>query len=110
MKKLIPFVVAMAMIASGWQGNLVAQEKEKSDEQATEQTTEDRQVEEKKPERPRRNKPPEWTERFDKRFVQQTPMLNDYAPNARGFDEEGNKFKLSSTDGKYTVLVFGCLT
>ena len=52
----------------------------------------------------------EWTVGYDRMFVDRTPILDDDAPDVGAFDEQGNPFELSDTFGKYTVLVFGCLT
>ncbi len=52
----------------------------------------------------------EWTERFDRMFLERAPLLNDHAPDVTAFDQHGGPFKLSSTRGQHTVLVFGCLT
>ena len=54
--------------------------------------------------------PGEWTERYDRMFLERAPLLNDHAPDVTAFDQHGTPFKLSSTRGQYTVLVFGCLT
>ena len=55
-------------------------------------------------------RPLEWTERFDQRYLEQAPLLNDYAPSVSAFDENGKRFRMRDTEGKYTVIVFGCLT
>lgn len=52
----------------------------------------------------------EWTARYNQRFLARSPLLNKPAPDVSVFDEQGNTFSLSRTQGKYTVLVFGCLT
>ena len=52
----------------------------------------------------------EWTARYDQRFLERAPLLNKAVPDVSVFDEQGNTFSLSRTQGKYTVLVFGCLT
>ncbi len=52
----------------------------------------------------------EWTDAFDQRFQDSIPLLGEFAPNAKAFDQQGNKFRISDTEGKYTVFVFGCLT
>lgn len=52
----------------------------------------------------------EWTEVYDKMFLKRTPLLDDYAPDVDAFDEQGQPFEFSSTQGKHTVVVFGCLT
>lgn len=112
MKTLIPLLMTVAITLGSWQNDALAQEKEATDQkQAIDQKQANQQDDEtKKNRRPRRPKPPEWTERYDKLFLERTPMLDDYAPDASGFDEAGNEFELSDTQGKYTVIVFGCLT
>ena len=52
----------------------------------------------------------EWTERYDARFLKQDPQVGATMPEVSAFDSEGKPFQLSSTRGKYTVIVFGCLT
>ena len=56
------------------------------------------------------NEKPEWTDAFDQRFRDSIPLLGEFAPNAKAFDQQGNKFRVSDTEGKHTVFVFGCLT
>ena len=52
----------------------------------------------------------EWTEIYDQMFLKRTPLLGDYAPDVSAFDEKGQPFEFSDTQGKHTVVVFGCLT
>ncbi|MDG2015058.1 MAG: hypothetical protein P8J33_16250 [Pirellulaceae bacterium] len=52
----------------------------------------------------------EWTERFNQQFLKRAPLLDQTAPQVSAFNDQGNAFALSRTRGKYTVLVFGCLT
>ncbi|MGI9517270.1 MAG: hypothetical protein ACR2NP_09505 [Pirellulaceae bacterium] len=54
--------------------------------------------------------PHEWADKFDARFLPRKPTIGDPAPEVGGFDEDGYLFDLVSTRGKYTVIVFGCLT
>ena len=108
MKKLIPWMVATAWLAGSWQAAVVAQDKNESADKVQEQTGEP--AAESQTRRPRSSQRPEWTEMYDRRFRESTPMLDDYAPEVSAFDEHGNEFDLSSTRGKYTVIVFGCLT
>ena len=52
----------------------------------------------------------EFTENFDKRFLKRDPKIGAKLANVNAFDEKGNPLELDSTRGKYTVIVFGCLT
>ena len=38
------------------------------------------------------------------------PEVGDPLPDVAGFDAEGHPFELTRLRGKYTVIVFGCLT
>lgn len=38
------------------------------------------------------------------------PAVGDVLPDVSAYDADGKSFKLRSVKGKYTVLVFGCLT
>lgn len=59
---------------------------------------------------PKTQPPTEWTERYDRMFLERAPLLNEEAPDVAAYQQNGEPFQLSSTRGKYTVLVFGCLT
>ena len=52
----------------------------------------------------------EWTAKYDARFLKQDPQVGTTIPDVAAFDGNGKPFQLSSTRGKYTVIVFGCLT
>ena len=52
----------------------------------------------------------EFTESYDKRFLKRDPKIGTRLPNVQAFDERGEPLELDSTRGKYTVVVFGCLT
>ena len=43
-------------------------------------------------------------------FSQVTRLLNSTLPNVNVFDAQGNPLSTASLRGRYTVLVFGCLT
>ena len=89
MNRKLAYLAALATLIAGMQSNSVmAQERKVPD------TPPDMQ----------------WTEVYDKMFVERTPLIGEFAPSAKAFDEHGEKFKMSSLEGKYTVIVFGCLT
>lgn len=52
----------------------------------------------------------EFADQYNQRYAGQEPLEGATLPNVKLFDAEGNSFELTSTHGKYTVLVFGCLT
>ena len=43
-------------------------------------------------------------------FEKEAPKVGKLLPDLEAFDENGQPFRLSSLQGNYTVLVFGCLT
>lgn len=59
-------------------------------------------------------KPPaqaEWVEGFEKRFATRKPLLGEtIAEDLAAFDGQGKEFRFAAARGKYTVVVFGCLT
>lgn len=65
-----------------------------------------------KTEKPKTEKPEEveFVDRYEKKFAARDPKLGQTMPDASAFDENGNPFELNQTRGKYTVIVFGCLT
>ncbi len=54
--------------------------------------------------------PLEFTTRYDRRHLDRDPKIGAALPDVEAFDEDGQPFLLAGTRGKYTVLVFGCLT
>lgn len=52
----------------------------------------------------------EFDETYNERYSTQLPLVGATIPNVSAFDAQGKPFELESTRGKYTVLVFGCLT
>jgi hypothetical protein len=52
----------------------------------------------------------EFTERYDLEFAQHDPKQGAVMGDIVALDAQGNEFHLDSTRGKYTVIVFGCLT
>lgn len=44
------------------------------------------------------------------RFEKVAPKVGDELPDVTVYDADGKEFKLRSLKGRYTVLVFGCLT
>ena len=65
-----------------------------------------------KTEKPEAEKPEEveFVDQYEKKFAARDPKLGQTMPDASAFDENGNPFELNQTRGKYTVIVFGCLT
>ncbi len=65
-----------------------------------------------KTEKPEAEKPEavEFVDQYEKKFAARDPKLGQTMPDASAFDENGNPFQLNQTRGKYTVIVFGCLT
>ncbi len=53
---------------------------------------------------------PEFADIYNQQYSAEKPHVGETIPNVKLFDAEGNPFELASTRGKYTVLVFGCLT
>ena len=47
---------------------------------------------------------------LNRRFEARGPAVGEMVPDVSFFDADGNKLSLHSLKGKYTVLVFGCLT
>lgn len=55
--------------------------------------------------------PLEFTERYEQRFAKQKPLVGDtISADLSAFDGQGKELQLGATRGKYTVIVFGCLT
>ena len=52
----------------------------------------------------------EFAEQYDARFAKRDPKLGTVVDDVLAYDENGDEFELSQTKGKYTVIVFGCLT
>lgn len=52
----------------------------------------------------------EFADRYEKMFASRKPKVGDQIPDIIAFDERGKELSLSSTNGKYRVIVFGCLT
>ena len=52
----------------------------------------------------------EFVERMDREFLTRKPLIGEFVEDVEFFDEDGNAMRLGSTRGKYTVLIFGCLT
>jgi cytochrome oxidase Cu insertion factor (SCO1/SenC/PrrC family) len=100
MASRILIACAVLLVCGTLTASLTAQEQESSATEKPQDSTQ--QV------APRQ--PLEWTERYDQLFRERSPIVGDYAPDVSAWDEYGNEFELSATSGKYTVLVFGCLT
>ena len=94
------FLVAIGLASLPYQCAFAQTQKESEQESKEESKQEPAQVNEKL----------EWTEAFDQRFLDSVPLLGEFAPNAKAFDQQGNKFRVSDAEGKHTVFVFGCLT
>ena len=52
----------------------------------------------------------EFVEGMNRRFLGKDPKIGSVVEEVTAFTSEGEEFKLGSTRGKYTVLIFGCLT
>ncbi|MDA7978954.1 MAG: hypothetical protein MPJ50_09320 [Pirellulales bacterium] len=52
----------------------------------------------------------EFDKMYNQRYAGQKPQEGETIPNVDVFAADGQPFALESTRGKYTVLVFGCLT
>ncbi len=53
---------------------------------------------------------PEFESSYNERFLKRSSLIGKDAPNVEVYDESGNRFRLSQSRGKHTVVVFGCLT
>lgn len=47
---------------------------------------------------------------MNQRFEQARPRAGEVLPNVAAYEADGTPFRLHSLKGRYTVLVFGCLT
>lgn len=54
--------------------------------------------------------PKEFVDRYNERYLTEAPLLESVVGDVTAWDSEGMPFDLASTRGKYTVIVFGCLT
>lgn len=52
----------------------------------------------------------EFVDGANKRFLTKAPKIGATLENVQAFSDDGNEFRLGSTRGKHTVLIFGCLT
>lgn len=52
----------------------------------------------------------EFADKYEQMFAKREPLMGSVIEGVSAYDEKGNPFDLESTRGKYTVLVFGCLT
>ena len=52
----------------------------------------------------------EFVDKYNKKFLKKEPKIGDTIKEVSVFDDQGKPMKLSSAQGKYTVLIFGCLT
>lgn len=52
----------------------------------------------------------EFDVQYNSMHENQDPKVGTKLKNVQAFDSEGNEFELSALKGKYSVLVFGCLT
>ncbi len=52
---------------------------------------------------------PVWS-LLQQRFEKEAPKVGQALPEVTAFDEKGQPFRLGQLKGRYTVLVFGCLT
>ena len=56
------------------------------------------------------NKRPEFMEMYNTRHLKENPLIGETLEEVDIFDAKGKKFSTERFRGKYTVLVFGCLT
>ncbi len=103
------FLVAIGLASLPYQ-YAAAQAQNEREQEESKQSSEQESKEESKQEPAQVNEKLEWTEAFDQRFLDSVPLLGEFAPNAKAFDQQGNKFRVSDAEGKHTVFVFGCLT
>ena len=52
----------------------------------------------------------EFADRYDERFRTMKPLVGEMLPAVKAWDANGEEFDFAQARGKYTVLVFGCLT
>ena len=52
----------------------------------------------------------EFVDKYNKKFLKKDPKIGAELKEVSVFDEQGKPLKLSNTRGKYSVLIFGCLT
>lgn len=52
----------------------------------------------------------EFEHSYNENFLKRSSFLNKESPDVEVHDERGNSFRLAQSRGKYTVVVFGCLT
>lgn len=52
----------------------------------------------------------EFEASYNARFLKSHPLLGTEVSDTELYAADGSPFKLSSARGKYTVVVFGCLT
>jgi cytochrome oxidase Cu insertion factor (SCO1/SenC/PrrC family) len=63
-----------------------------------------------KPKSKQDRKRPEFVDTYNQRHATQKPLVGDTISPVDLFDAEGNRFSTKNLAGKYSVLVFGCLT
>ena len=81
-----------------------------SDDKATKSKAEQVPAEAKKPKEEKKSQSTSPRNQVNNRFNSRSPNIGQPLPDVSAFDASGKPFKLSSLKGKYTVLVFGCLT
>ena len=52
----------------------------------------------------------EFVDKYNEKFLKKEPKIGEIVKEVSAFDAKGDSINLSSTRGKYTVLIFGCLT
>lgn len=52
----------------------------------------------------------EFVEGMNREFLSRKPLIGEAYKDVKVFDDQGKAMQLSSTRGKHTVLIFGCLT
>lgn len=52
----------------------------------------------------------EFETSYNKRFLERSPLIGKSMSDVSIFNDKGLPFSLKDAEGKYTVVVFGCLT
>jgi cytochrome oxidase Cu insertion factor (SCO1/SenC/PrrC family) len=78
--------------------------------QTTTQQSETQDASKPKTEDTKKKQVVEFADTYNRRFAKRKPLIGEILADVKAWDEYGKEFDLSSTRGKYTVIVFGCLT
>ena len=52
----------------------------------------------------------EFVDSYNESFLKRPPLIGETVPDVSVWTEKGEPMEFKQTRGKYTVLVFGCLT